>query len=57
MIISNILSNYIFSQYRKINNKDDIFIPNITDVDFLNNVFKDYLNINNIKNDNLINVR
>ena len=51
--VSNILSNFIFSQYRKKNNKNDIFIPDITDVKLLSNIFKDYLNINNILTDSL----
>tara|TARA_B110000908_G_C10265933_1_gene463922 strand:- start:579 stop:1730 length:1152 start_codon:yes stop_codon:yes gene_type:complete len=42
--ITNILSNHIFSQYRKNNNTDDIFIPKLTDTDLLENIFKDYLN-------------
>ena len=36
--VSNILSNFIFSQYRKKNNKNDIFIPDITDVKLLSKV-------------------
>lgn len=51
--LSNIFSNFIFSQYRKNNNQEDIFIPKITDLDFIKNVFLDYLKINNKNSDNL----
>lgn len=51
--IANILSSFIFSQYRKKNNMEDIFIPKITDVTLLFNIFKDYLSISNLETANL----
>lgn len=51
--LSNILSNFIFSQYRKKNNSVDIFFPEVTEIDFIEDVIKDYLNINNLSINNI----
>ena len=51
--LSNIFSNFIFSQYSKNNNIEDIFIPSISEITFLKNVLLDYLKINKIDNFNL----
>lgn len=49
--LSNILSNFIFSQYRMKKNYNDIFLPEITEIKFIENVLEDYLVINNKSSD------
>ena len=51
--LSNIFSNFMFSQYRMKNNYNDIFLPDISEIKFIENVLEDYLTINNQSTDNV----